>query len=75
MDWLDSKYAQERRDEQVRVAQHDAEIAKLLAEAQPKRKPNHVRRALGSKLVALGERLQAQTNSSNPVSSEIQLEY
>lgn len=73
MDWIDEQYQNERRADELRAAQHDAEVQALLAQALPKNNAptKNVRRALGSKLIALGERLQDVQPSPKPSTAKI----
>ena len=59
MNWLNVQLEQARREDEVRALVQEAEIEAMLARAYPsKTKNKNVRRALGTKLVELGERLQ-----------------
>lgn len=62
MHWLNVRCDQERREDEIRALQREAEINALLRGApQPDKKPSkNVRRAVGGKLVEWGERLQEQ---------------
>ena len=71
MNWLSEQYQNERRADDLRAARHEAEIEALLSDKKPKGKPKQVRRALGSKLIELGERLQDTQSSPNPSTSKI----
>jgi hypothetical protein len=73
MNWLNERYEQERREDEVRAMLHDAEIEALLADAkaQGKAKNKKVRKAVGSKLVEWGERLQDTQSLPKPSTSKI----
>ncbi len=72
MNWLNAQFEQARREDEVRVLAKEAEIEAMLARAYPsKTKNKNVRRALGSKLVELGERLQETQPAPRPSTSKI----
>lgn len=71
MNWMHEQYQNERNKDQVREAQHNAEVDALLNKHEGKGKPKKVRSALGSKLVEWGERLQDAPHSSKPATSKI----
>lgn len=73
MHWLDEQYHKERREEEVRALQREAEIQALLAQKQPKAsaKDKNVRRAVGGKLIQIGERLQDAQSAPRASTSEI----
>lgn len=60
MNWLNARFEQERREDEVRNLVHDAKVQALLAQSNPKGKAKNkkVRNAVGGKLVEWGERLQ-----------------
>ncbi len=70
MNWLNARYEQERHQDEIRALQYAAQVNELLAQTN-KHKGNskRVRRAVGSKLVAWGERLQ-DTPSLKPSTSK-----
>lgn len=58
MNWLSEQYQKERRADELRAIQRQSEINTLLPRKGETAKPKKVRRAVGSKLVEWGERLQ-----------------
>jgi len=63
MNWLDQQYQNERRADDLRDAEREAETEARLAHGKPKKtntKAKSVRRIVGSKLIEFGERLQDQ---------------
>lgn len=71
MNWMHEQYQLERNKDQMREAQHEAEVDALLGKNKGKGKPKKVRSALGSKLVEWGERLQDAPAPSKPATSKI----
>lgn len=67
MNWLSEQYQSERRKDELRAAEQEAEINALLAESHPKAEPRRVRQAVGEKLVEWGKRLQEAPASSETV--------
>ncbi len=71
MNWLDEQYQRERYADDLRAMQHEADVDALLGKHKGKGKPKKVRSALGSKLVAWGERLQDTSPNAKPSTSKI----
>ena len=72
MNWLNAQFEQARREDEIRALERQAEIEAMLARAYPsKTKNKNVRRALGTKLVELGERLQDAQPAPRPSTSKI----
>lgn len=63
MNWLHEQYANERYQEALREAAHDAELDALL-ETESDVKAENLRQAVGGKLIEWGKRL--QETSGNP---------
>jgi hypothetical protein len=71
MNWLDEQYQNERRADDLRAAQRQAEIDALLPRKYRPAKPRQVRRAVGNKLVEWGERLQETQQTRRTSTSKI----
>lgn len=63
MNWLNEQYANERYQDELRQAEHDAEINALLAASQPDAGQSNFRQALGGKLIEWGKKLQDTSNA------------
>lgn len=71
MNWLDEQYAHARREQEVRELMRQAEIENLVAQTNPQPNANNFRRAVGAKLIELGERLQDAPIAPRPSTMEI----
>lgn len=71
MNWLDEQYAHARREQEVRDLMRQAEIENLMAQTNPQPDSKNFRRAIGAKLIELGERLQDAPVASRPSTMEI----
>jgi hypothetical protein len=72
MNWLNARFEQERREDEIRALQHEAKMQALLDDARRHGKTprKNVRRAVGGKLVEWGERLQDGQSLPGPSLSE-----
>lgn len=71
--WTNEQYEKQRRADDLREAARQAEIKALLTQGKSEGKPNEkkVRRAIGRKLIEVGERLQDNSSLPNPSASKI----
>lgn len=71
MNYLNEQYEIERRADELRAAQREAEIKALLDQAKPHAPTKNIRQIVGGKLIALGELLQDIQPAPKPSTSRI----
>lgn len=72
MNWLNVEFEKQRRQDELRALEQQAEIEALLAPTRPpKASRKTVRKALGNKLVEWGEKLQDAPRAPRPSTSKI----
>lgn len=64
MNWLNEQYANERYQQALREAVHDAEINALLDNTPARSETRRLRQTLGGKLIEWGKRLQETPDAS-----------